>query len=249
MSCSKKLKILAVAACFYLPAESQAQLADTLVGTEEVVVGEEYSDEATDDEEQEDSSRKYERVFMDQQKLGVLRRQKAFRYRDMDSIPVKPEEPAPEPRSFEGIDASILLWLLLAVAIVVVALQLGGVNMRQLVVTRGKGGQRDEYGNEIHETGYDDAIRKAIAAADFALATRLMYLQSLKLLSDNGHIAWHENKTNWQYVSEIKNDTLRNNFRRLTLIFEYVEYGHMEVSADSFRIVDEEFNRFKSQLT
>lgn len=201
----------------------------------------------------------YERVYMDENELEAFRRRKEFQYNDLDSIAAadsfymeRPKTTKTRPSNgFGGFDVSVLVWLIVAIAIVVIILQVAGINMRQLFSSRKLATHTDDsniLSENIHEIPYETAIRQAIAAGNYSLATRLMYLQSLKILSDKNLISWHQHKTNWQYVYELKNEGLRNSFRSITHIFEYVQYGHMPISADKFDRVQEAFRHFKQHV-
>lgn len=201
------------------------------------------------------SSHQYKREYMDEYELEALRNKKEFQYRDLDSLADAQEdiyfkEEDKSSKRFDGFDANILLWLIVAVAAVVVVLQLVGVNMRQLFSPARLPQKQDSetLSENIHEIPFEKAIQNAIQSKDFSLATRLMYLQSLKLLSDRNMISWHENKTNWHYVYELKSEKLRSSFRDITYIFEYVQYGHMPLSETKFAIVQDTFRNFKTKL-
>jgi hypothetical protein len=207
--------------------------------------------EATEDEESDDeTAHTYERRHMDEGRLQSLRSRREFKYPDLenDTLEVK-HDPPPESR-FEGIDVSVFLWLIVAIGAVIVVLQLSGVNMRQLFSPSrlDKRDEPDELSENIHDIPFEKAISNAINAGNYALATRLMYLQGLKLLSDKNLISWHENKTNWQYVYELKDTRLRSSFRTVTSIFEYVQYGNMRVEKEKFASVQEAFQNFKMQV-
>lgn len=218
------------------------------------IYDEEYSDE---DEYSDTLKRVFERLYMDEDKLQSLRSIKEFQYKDMDSIAlndtasIKPQTNDAEAKRFEGFDANMLLWLLVAVGVIVLILQLTGVNLRQLFAPQKLPSVKNEddfLTENIHDIPYEKAIQQAITAKNFSLATRLMYLQSLKLLSDKNLIAWHVNKTNWQYAYELKGEGLRNNFRNITYIFEYVQYGHMPISEQKFDVVQNAFKSFKMHV-
>lgn len=195
----------------------------------------------------------YQRHYMDEKRLQSLRSKNEFKYPDLenDTLQVKKvEETTSDTSHFEGIDVSVFLWLIVAVAAVIVILQLAGVNMRQLFSpAKIEKHREDELLSEnIHEIPFEKAISNAISAGNYSLATRLMYLQALKLLSDKDLIAWHENKTNWQYVYELKDIPLRSAFRTITSVFEYVQYGNMKVDEAKFVLVQDAFKNFKTLL-
>jgi hypothetical protein len=229
---------------------AQEQVTDTIIDSDGIVAP---AEETSDDESTEEpQTRKYERRYMDERSLQSLRSKPAFQYPDLenDTLNVKPEPPSQQDTRFEGIDATVFLWLIVAVAVIILALQLAGVNMRQLLSPArvDKGNKGGEISGNIHEIPFDKAISDAVNAGNYSLATRLMYLQGLKLLSDKKLIAWHENKTNWQYVYELNNIALRSSFRTVTSIFEYVHYGNMKVEKDKFDHIKEAFRNFKMHV-
>jgi hypothetical protein len=255
----KIILLLIFIACSY-PHEVSAQDHDTVIVEDPVHYNETHDEgSATGDEytAANEETRKYERLYMDEYKLEALRRKKEFQYPDMDSaapkdsIYFKPQQKTVERESFKGFDASIFMWLIIAVAVIAIILQLSGVNIGRLFTSGRvvKAIAHDDVTLEnIHDIPYESAIRKAIQERNYTLATRLMYLQSLKLLSDKNLVVWHENKTNWQYVFELKNEKLRNSFRTITHIFEYVQYGNMPLNEEKFTIVQESFREFKKNV-
>ncbi len=102
--------------------------------------------------------------------------------------------------------------------------------------------------DDIHGISFDEAIQQAIASSNFRLAIRLLYLQSLKKLSDNGYINWQINKTNTDYLQETSDKKWHSLFSSLTLTFEYTWYGEAVVSKERFNIVQQQFNQFNNQL-
>ena len=77
-------------------------------------------------------------------------------------------------------------------------------------------------------------IREAINQKNYGLAIRYYYLLSLKYLSDNETIAWQPQKTNEDYINELKSSGLKDSFRNITRIYDYVWYGEFGVDALKF---------------
>ena len=86
----------------------------------------------------------------------------------------------------------------------------------------------------IHEIDFDTAVDEAVSLRNFRLAIRLLYLQTLKHLSDTGHIDYKPDKTNRQYVYELANSSLQPDFERLTRQFEFVWYGDFSIDEARF---------------
>lgn len=211
-------------------------------------------EEGSSDTHGEPATHTYRRRYMDKERMQSLRSKKEFQYPDLenDTLETKPKEEVTSSSGsgFQGFDASILLWMVLAIAAVVLVLQLAGLNMRQLFSPGAARGRQEEIqmGENIHDIPYDTAIQQAIREKNYRLAVRLMYLQSLKLLSDRQLIEWNENKTNWQYVYELKDGNLRHAFRDITSVFEYVHYGQMQVPEEKFTVIQQVFHLFKTAV-
>ncbi|HEX8462475.1 MAG TPA: DUF4129 domain-containing protein [Segetibacter sp.] len=101
---------------------------------------------------------------------------------------------------------------------------------------------------DIHAINFDDAITDAIFKANFRLALRLLYLQSLKNLSDKGYINWQINKTNSDYLAEVYNKPWHSIFKSLTNRFEYTWYGERMIGKDDFDVLLAQFKQFNRQL-
>ncbi len=101
-----------------------------------------------------------------------------------------------------------------------------------------------ESDDNIHEIDFNEQIEKAITNANYRLAVRLLYLRSLKKLSDNGLIHWLPEKTNQTYISEINDPDKKKQFSRLTHQFEYVWYGEFFINKDDFYVIKDTFERF-----
>jgi ABC-type dipeptide/oligopeptide/nickel transport system permease component len=97
----------------------------------------------------------------------------------------------------------------------------------------------------IHEIDFDNEIEKAIAVHNYRLAVRMLYLKSLKQLSDKGLIDWQLNKTNTTYINELTDNNQREAFKQLTNQFEYVWYGDFAINGDVFKNISLLFNNFK----
>jgi len=226
------------------------EVADSTVVAEDIVMPD-TAVSVTPDEEKE-NTQTYHRKHMNQDRLQSLRSKKDFKYPDLenDTLVRKPNNTdTSQGNGFEGFDPTIFLWLILALAVVVIALQVSGVNMRQLFGSKARLHTNESDGlatENIHEIPFDKAIAEAIANRNYSAATRLLYLQSLKILADKKMINWQENKTNAQYVYEIIKPELRQAYRGITMVFEYVQYGKMEVTEAHFSIIQNMFKEFRT---
>jgi hypothetical protein len=101
----------------------------------------------------------------------------------------------------------------------------------------------------IHEINFDEAIENALLIKDYRLAVRLLYLRSLKQLSDSNLINWKLGKTNTAYLNEIADAEQRRQFSIVTRQFEYVWYGDFPVDGQSFQNINAIFQEFKNRLS
>ena len=90
----------------------------------------------------------------------------------------------------------------------------------------------------------DSLLRNAIRSGNYRLAVRYLYLQSLQRLSEKKFIEINTNKTNYEYVTEIRKHRFANEFASLTLQYEYVWYGEYPVDERLFEQIQGGFTQF-----
>jgi hypothetical protein len=101
--------------------------------------------------------------------------------------------------------------------------------------------------DNLEESEFDPLIRRAIAARQYPLAIRLYYLASLKELSLKGEIQWKKDKTNREYVREMRPHRLFEPFREITTIFEEVWYGDSLLDETGFTMIQPAFQDLLNQ--
>lgn len=101
----------------------------------------------------------------------------------------------------------------------------------------------------IHEIDFDAAIAESIDKQNYRLAVRLLYLQTLKRLTDAELIQYKPDKTNRQYVYELANSSQQSAFEQLTRQFEFVWYGDFPVGATRFDELQTQFRAFGRSFT
>ncbi|MBX2846164.1 MAG: hypothetical protein KTR13_08110 [Saprospiraceae bacterium] len=102
----------------------------------------------------------------------------------------------------------------------------------------------EELEKNIHEVDFDPLIEEAKATGNYRAAVRLLYLKSLRQLSDRSLIKWSLEKTNKDYFYEIKSDNVKNKYKQLASLFEYVWYGEFDVDQVSYYQIEELFTHF-----
>lgn len=100
----------------------------------------------------------------------------------------------------------------------------------------------------IHIIHFEKEIKQAVEQGDFRLAVRLLYLQSLKDLTDKRLIDWQPGKTNNSYLQELHTASFRQDFAQLTGQFEYIWYGRFPIAAADFAPLQDQFYAFKQLI-
>ncbi len=98
------------------------------------------------------------------------------------------------------------------------------------------------------ESDFDRLIRLALTAGNFRLAVRYQYLRTLHHLAGRNYIEMAADKTNYQYVQEISNHQLRNDFASLTLNYEYVWYGEFQIEQVIYHKLETAFSGFNQKI-
>lgn len=108
--------------------------------------------------------------------------------------------------------------------------------------------QYDVVSEDIHRIDYKAELTRLIADGKYRLAVRLLYLQSLKKLSDKELIDWRPEKTNYNYLREISEPNLKAEFARLTHQFDYIWYGDFPIDEERFDPINKTFSHFNAQI-
>ncbi len=89
----------------------------------------------------------------------------------------------------------------------------------------------------IYGVDFNSEINNALSRKDYQLAVRLIYLQTLKHLSDFRCIDWQTYKTPTEYLYEMKRKEVNEEFRQLTNRFLMVRYGNFEATESTYETV------------
>jgi hypothetical protein len=95
---------------------------------------------------------------------------------------------------------------------------------------------------------YNELIHEAELKNDFNLATRYLYLQSLKKLSDHELILFSPDKTNRLYVDELSGRSFQSEFVYLTFNYEYAWYGKFAINLSRYDQLKEQFILFNKKI-
>ncbi len=98
------------------------------------------------------------------------------------------------------------------------------------------------------ETDFDALVNQALQQNNLRLAVRYQYLRSLHKLAAKELLQLAPDKTNYQYVRELKDASLQNDLASLTLNYEYVWYGEFVVDQDTYQKIETGFKRFNQKI-
>ena len=102
---------------------------------------------------------------------------------------------------------------------------------------------------DIFDINYQKEIEKAISGGDYRLAIRLMFLRLLTQLSQKKIIEYKQERTNFDYLSQLYSTRHYNDFFRLTRNYEYAWYGKFDITQETFGIIKNEFENFHRKLS
>ncbi len=98
-------------------------------------------------------------------------------------------------------------------------------------------------------TNWDSAIEEALQQKDYRLAVRYTYMQMLEWLNENAMIRYHENKTNYVYVQELRETAIYKPFLSVTIQYEYIWYGAFEIEKAQFDQYYQQAGHIKSVIS
>lgn len=135
----------------------------------------------------------------------------------------------------EGTAWEIFQYILIAFAVIAIIFGLYKSELKGLFFSNPKNRVKSsEVIEDIHSINFEELIEAAIKNKNYRYAIRLNYLRTLKILSDKEIINWKIDKTNRDYFSEIKQSTLKIKFENITLDFESIWYGGIEVNQNDY---------------
>jgi hypothetical protein len=106
----------------------------------------------------------------------------------------------------------------------------------------------EEIIEDMKETDFVDALKKALKSKNYKLAVRIHFLQILKNMTDSGFIKWKKHKTNRDYQNETRKFKWFSDFKNITRIYEIVWYGEFELKEDHYEDIKQVFDSFQPEI-
>lgn len=101
---------------------------------------------------------------------------------------------------------------------------------------------------EIGNNNFELLIKKAKSGQDYRKAVRYYYLWVLQKLTDRNLIKWHREKTDFDYLQELKNHPIKDDFSTNTYIYDYTWYGNFELNSHEFEMAESVFLRTLNKI-
>ncbi|HRK54595.1 MAG TPA: DUF4129 domain-containing protein [Cyclobacteriaceae bacterium] len=156
---------------------------------------------------------------------------------------------------FEGATSTnwgrVLVYVAAFVGFMVILLMILRVNAFRILYSGADRGSitTNVFHENIHEMDFDKLIQDALTQQKYREGIRLVFLQSLKLLTDKQYIHWHAGKTNHDYVDELNSGELKANFNELSFYFDYAWYGNFPIREEAFTKTQQLFHSLKEKTS
>lgn len=121
---------------------------------------------------------------------------------------------------------------------------IGGPANKRIQKNKGIAVDLNRLEENLLETDFEAFIRQAIEQGDYTLALRLYFLWTLQRLTYQKAIVWKKDKTNRDYLTELRTTPLFEPFRTLTRAYEQVWYGRRSLTETEYRQLSNGFETF-----
>ena len=98
--------------------------------------------------------------------------------------------------------------------------------------------------SEDAEAKIEDKLKDATGNEDYIIAIRLNYLLALNQLNKNSLVNWKKDKTNSDYINELRGSNFHKDFKQLTVWFERAWFGRFTPDAQSYKEISYSFRMF-----
>ncbi|GGD26168.1 hypothetical protein GCM10011343_15420 [Flavobacterium orientale] len=106
----------------------------------------------------------------------------------------------------------------------------------------------EEIEKNIHLVDFEKLIKATLKNGENRLAIRYYYLWLLKIMSAKQFIEWDVEKTNSDYLYEINNTAIKNQFEYVSYLYNYIWYGEFELDEVTFIKAKKAFDNLINSL-
>lgn len=137
--------------------------------------------------------------------------------------------------------------IVITIGVIMMLLKVNAFTVFHSGADQGKQGYRVFHEN-IHKMNFEKLIQEATEKNEYRLATRLIFLYALKILSDKHLIDFNAGKTNHDYVEELQSGEIKTGLNELSFYFDYAWYGNFAISESQFQKVKNTFTFWKEKV-
>ena len=106
----------------------------------------------------------------------------------------------------------------------------------------------DEDEHDLATTDWEALLHNAVHNNDYRLAIRYSYMWMLQLMQQQGLIQYRNDKTNYEYYTELAETAYKQPFKKLSRDYEYAWYGRFELSHASYSEYKDLFDDIRKQM-
>ncbi|MCB0479386.1 MAG: hypothetical protein KDC84_14550 [Crocinitomicaceae bacterium] len=101
----------------------------------------------------------------------------------------------------------------------------------------------------IQKSDLELALEKALNEKDYRKCIRIYFTFILKELSSNGMIHWEKEKTNYDYLRELKDLKEFHGFRNAVELFEIIWYGKRNIGEEIYRQIEPDLKNYLKEIS
>ena len=101
---------------------------------------------------------------------------------------------------------------------------------------------------DLKQMDFPKLVAEAAGNGSYNLAIRYYFLWLLRKLSEREIIDWHWEKTNSDYMYEIKSSALRKDFEYLSYLYDYSWYGNFTIDKAAYEKAEAAFRKTLNTL-
>lgn len=145
-----------------------------------------------------------------------------------------------------------LLWIII-IGIFMAALVYFLFQNKIAVFAKASASSGDDAGEDeaenIFNLSYTKLIQNAEKEKNYRIAVRLMFLQTLKMLSDTNFIRYQPDYTDLHYLQQLEQSKYYDQFFKVTRHYEYVWYGKFNITAQHYNAIKNDFIKLYQKIS
>lgn len=128
------------------------------------------------------------------------------------------------------------LFILVLIALGILIFYLSRISRSRLITSKGQDIPQVQFLDfEGSSSELDKQWQEAERDKNFPLALRFLFIKTLYYLKEANSIEWKKEKTNSDYLNELKERWQRGPFRELSELFAYTQYGGYPILEEDYR--------------